>query len=112
VARFVRFAAIMALIGGFADGLVFFLYPWLLNELQVEIADAILTVPLLVFEIVPVVIVVFAVLRRQYLDPARWFVAAFAFLSAMIYAVSNVAVQGVRYTHWTLATRLNQPLFF
>jgi hypothetical protein len=110
--RFVRFAAISALLGGIADGLVFLLYPSLLNDLQVEIADAILTVPLLVFEIVPVVIVVFAVLRRRHLDPARWFVAAFAFLSAMIYAVSNVAIQGVRYTHWTLAARLNQPLFF
>ena len=110
--RFVRLAAISALLGGAADGLVFFLYPSLLNDLQVEIADAILTVPLLVFEIVPVVIVVFAVLRRQHLDPARWFVAGFAFLSAMIYAVSNIAIQGVRYTHWTLATRLNRPLFF
>jgi phosphoserine phosphatase RsbU/P len=112
LARFVRFAAIAALAGGIADGLVFFFYPWLLNDLQLEIADAILTVPLLVFEIVPVVIVVFAVLRRRHLDPARWFVAGFAFLSAMIYAVSNVAIQGVRYTHWTLITRLNQPLFF
>jgi hypothetical protein len=112
VARFVRFAAITALVGGIADGLVFFFYPWLLNDLQVQIADAILTVPLLVFEIVPVVIVVFAVLRRKHLDPARWFVAAFAFLSAMIYAVGNLSVQGVRYTHWTLAARLNRPLFF
>jgi Stage II sporulation protein E (SpoIIE) len=110
--RFVRFAAIGALLGGIADGLVFFLYPSVLSDLQVEIADAVLTVPLLVFEIVPVVIVVFAVARRQHLDPARWFVAAFAFLSAMIYAVSNIAIQGVRYTHWTLATLLNQPLFF
>jgi phosphoserine phosphatase RsbU/P len=110
--RFVRFAAICALLGGIADGLVFFLYPSVLSDLQVEIADAVLTLPLLVFEIVPVVIVVFAVVRRQHLDPARWFVAAFAFLSAMIYAVSNIAIQGVRYTHWTLALRLNQPLFF
>jgi Stage II sporulation protein E (SpoIIE) len=110
--RFVRFAAMTALLGGIADGLVFFLYPSLLNDLQLQIADAILTLPLLVFEIVPLVIVVFAVLRRQHLYPARWFVAAFAFLSAMIYAVSNIAVQGVRYSHWTLAARLEQPLFF
>jgi hypothetical protein len=110
--RFVRFAAMTAMLGGVADGLVFFLYPSLFNDLQVQIADAILTLPLLVFEIVPLVIVVFAVLRRQHLDPARWFVAAFAFLSAMIYAVSNIAVQGVRYSHWTLAARLEQPLFF
>jgi hypothetical protein len=110
--RFVRFAAMTAMLGGIADGLVFFLYPSLLNDLQLQIADAILTLPLLVFEIVPLVIVVFAVLRRQHLDPARWVVAAFAFLSAMIYAVSNIAVQGVRYSHWTLAARLEQPLFF
>ena len=47
----------------------------------------------------------------MHLDPARWFVAAFAFLSAMIYAVTNLAVQGVRFTHWTLATSLSAPLF-
>lgn len=111
LAHFVRFAAITALIGGIADGLIFFFYPWLLNDLQVQIADAILTVPLIAFEIVPVVIVVFAVLRRQHLDPARWFVAAFAFLSAMIYAITNLTIQGDRYTHWTVAQRLSAPLF-
>jgi hypothetical protein len=110
--RFVRFAAITAVLGGIADGLIFFFYPSLLNDVQVEIGDAILTIPLLVFEIVPVILVVFAVLRRQHLDPARWFVAGLAFLSAMIYATGNVAVQGVRYTHWTLGVRLNAPLFF
>jgi hypothetical protein len=112
LATFVRFAAITALVGGIVDGLIFFLYPWFLNDLQAQIADAIFTVPLIAFEIVPVVIVVFAVLRRQHLDPARWFVAAFAFLSAMIYAITNFTIQGDRFTHWTVAQRLSAPLFF
>jgi hypothetical protein len=112
LARFVRFAAITALLFGIADGLTFLLYPWLLNGNQVQVGDAILTIPLLVFEIIPVIIVVFAVLRRQRLDPARWFVAGFAFLSSMIYAVTNIFQQGVRYTHWTLTERIGAPLFF
>jgi hypothetical protein len=112
LAKFVRFAAITALVGGIGDGLLFFLYPWFLKDLQIQIADAILTAPLIAFEIVPVVIVVFAVLRRQHLEPARWFVAAFAFLSAMIYATTNLTIQGDRYTHWTVAQRLSAPLFF
>jgi Stage II sporulation protein E (SpoIIE) len=109
--RFVRLAAIVALLGGIADGALFFGYPRFLNDRQAQIGDAILTLPLLVFEIVPVVLVVFAVLRRQRLDPARWVVAGFAFLSAMIYATTNMAIQGVRFTHWTLASRLGAPLF-
>ena len=108
--RFTRSFALMALVCGVLDGITGFSWTHL-SDSQFEIADAILTFPLLVAEIVPVILVVFAVLRRKQLDTARWVVAAFAFLSAMIYAVTNIAVQGVRFTHWTLADRLSAPLF-
>jgi hypothetical protein len=109
--RFTRLFAIIAIFSGFCDGALFLVYPSLLSGLQFQITDAVLTVPLLVFEVVPVVLVVFAVLRRQRLDSSRWFVAGFAFLGAMIYATTNIAIQGVRFTHWTLAKDLSAPLF-
>ena len=49
---------------------------------------------LLVAEIVPLILVFFAVLRRQRLDSSRWFVAHSPFYSAMIYAVTNIADAG------------------
>ena len=109
--RFTRIAALVALCGGVCDGLLFLFYPSVLSDRQFQIGDAVLTFPLLVAEVVPLILVFFAVLRRQRLDSSRWFVAAFAFLSAMIYAVTNLAVQGVRFTHWTLAANLSAPLF-
>ena len=112
VFRFTRNFALLALIFGFIDGLVSFLYPSPLTVRQFEIADAVATVPLLAAEVVPVILVLVAFIRRQRLDSARWAVAGFAFLSAMIYAVTNIAVQGVRFTHWTLAQTVGAPVFF
>jgi hypothetical protein len=111
VVRFTRITAIVVLIGGVCDGVTGVLYPSVLGDLQFQVADAVLTVPLIVAEIVPVILVIFAVLRRQRLDSARWTVAAFAFLSAMVYAVTNIAIQGVRFTHWTVAATVSAPLF-
>ena len=44
---------------------------------------------------------------RHKLDSARWAVATLAVLNAALYAVSNIAGQGLRYTHWTLADKLS-----
>jgi hypothetical protein len=109
--RFTRIAALIALCGGFCDGMLFLFYPSVLSDRGFQITDAVFTLPLLVAEIVPLILVFFAVLRRQRLDSSRWFVAAFAFLSAMIYAVTNIAIQGSRFTHLTLAANLSAPQF-
>jgi Stage II sporulation protein E (SpoIIE) len=111
VFRFTRAFAIVALLFGLIDGVVGFLCPWPLNVRQWEIADAAATVPLLAAEIIPVSLVLVALIRRQKLDSVRWVVAAFAFLSAMIYSVTNISVQGVRFTHWTLSDKISAPLF-
>jgi len=108
--RFARIAAITALIGGVCDGITGYLYPSILTGPQFQIVDAAFTTPLLLAEIVPVILVIWAFIRRKRLDSARWVVAIFAFLSAMIYAVTNISVQGVRFTHWTLSARLGAPL--
>jgi Stage II sporulation protein E (SpoIIE) len=111
VFRFTRAFAIFALVFGVVDGMVGFLYPSLLNIRQFEIVDVAATAPLIAAEVIPVILVMIALVRRQRLDSVRWVVAAFAFLSAMIYAVSNISAQGVRFTHWTLAPTINAPIF-
>jgi len=55
--------------------------------------------------------VVFAVFTRKRLDSARWLVATLTFLSATVYWISNLAAQGERFTHWTLADRIGASLF-
>jgi len=109
--RFTRIAALFSFIPGSLDGVLFFFYPSVLSAIQFQISDAILTFFILPFEVVPAVLVAYAVVKRKRLDSARWVVAIIAFLNAMIYWVQNVVVQGVRFTHWTLADRMSGPLY-
>jgi hypothetical protein len=111
LARFIRIAAIVCLTGGTLDGLLFFLYPNVLGIIAYQITDAVFTALILPWEVVPAILVTYAVLHRQRLDSARWVVASIAFLNAMVYWVQNVTIQGVRFTHWTLAERMNSPMF-
>jgi hypothetical protein len=75
-----------------------------------QIADAFLTGIYVLDAFLPVVLVAIAVLRPQRRDLARWLVAIFAFLSGMIQAADGVLPQGRRFTHWTLANRIDAPL--
>jgi serine phosphatase RsbU (regulator of sigma subunit) len=61
--------------------------------------------------LVPILLVIYAIRQRQRLDSARWLVAIFALLSGTWYSLGNIVDQGVRFTHWTLGTRMHQPLF-
>lgn len=78
---------------------------------QMQLADAWLTCMFTPLEVLPIVLVIAAIVRRKRLDPARWLVAAAAFITEMIFVVRNAASQFVRVTHWTLADKLNLPLF-
>lgn len=105
-----RILAWLYLVNSFADGLVGFPdlgNPALVSKLQ--IADAVLTVPFVLFELYPVVLVVLAVRKR--LDVARWAVAIFAFVAEMVTVSFTVLAQGSRFTHWTIADTINAPLF-
>ena len=108
--RFLRIAAWVILIGGFLDGALFLLLRWMSVRLF-TVLDAVLAVIIFSFEIVPVVLVGIAFLRGKRLGPARWLVAFFALVAALWYSVSNLAIQGVRVTHWTLGDRMAAPLF-
>lgn len=78
---------------------------------QLQVADAILTVIFTPLETLPIVLAVIAIWQRKKLDSARWLVAISAFITEMIFVMRNAATQFVRFTHWTLAGKLNEPLF-
>lgn len=107
----VRKAALISVLAGLLDGLLVFLYPWLLGALTMEWLDALFMPAIIFFEAMPVIIVAYAFLRGKPLDSSRWVVAAVAFCNAMIYCVANVTSQGVRFTHWTVADQMREPLF-
>jgi hypothetical protein len=106
-----RKAALISIVASAVDGLVIFLYPTPLGSTQMQIVDAAVTPAIVFFELLPLILVVYAFLSRKKLDSARWVVAAMAFANGMAYFIQNVTAQGVRFTHWTLAGRMIRPLF-
>ncbi|HZB88092.1 MAG TPA: PP2C family protein-serine/threonine phosphatase, partial [Terracidiphilus sp.] len=103
--RWVRIVAVGSTIAGALDGALGFFYP-ALGVAHFQITDAVLTFFILPGEAIPILLVLYAIVRRQHLDSARWLVAGFALISGTFYAVSNIAAQGVRFTHWTLAANM------
>jgi hypothetical protein len=109
--RWTRIAAYISLAAGFLDGAMGFLYLSPLSERAFQIADAFLTFFILPSEVIPAVMVVYAIVRRRKLDSARWTVAIVATVNALFYSIQNISVQGVRFTHWTFANKMTTPLF-
>jgi hypothetical protein len=109
--RYTRLAAIIGITAATIDGCLSFLYPDFISAVQMQIADAVTTFPAVAFETIPVVLVACAIYSRRRLDSTRWLVAILAFLNSSVYAVENISVQGVRYTHWTLGDKIEGPLF-
>jgi len=110
VARTLRILAVVGMVAGLLDSALYFLYPSLIGARAFEIADAALTCFYLPQQILPVLLVVITMVRRQRLDSARWIVAVFAFLNSAYYSLGNVVSQGSRFTHWTLINTLDAPI--
>ena len=106
IVRWVRVVAVASMIAGTCDGALGFIYGMVPGK-SFQLADAVLTACILPGEAIPVLLATYAVVKRKRLDPGRWLVAGFAIFSGTFYAVSNVAAQGVRFTHWTLAAQMN-----
>ncbi len=109
--RSIRIVSVVGIVAATADGALAFLYPDAINAATMQIADAILTVPALLFESIPVILVSVAIVKRNRLDSARWLVAILASLNALVYWITNITIQGVRYTHWTIADKIGATLF-
>jgi hypothetical protein len=109
--RLVRRIAIVSLSVSILDGLLSLLdasvgWFWL-----VQIADAVLTGIYFITAAVPLALVALAVKQRRQLDLARRLLVIAAFLWGMIQVVQGLAPQGSRFTHWTLADKLREPIF-
>jgi Stage II sporulation protein E (SpoIIE) len=76
-----------------------------------QIADAVLTVPFTVIEIWPLVLIAFAIKSKKRLGTPTWLVVVFALLSQMMTVIKAGAAQGERFTHWTISSTLDKPLF-
>ena len=73
------------------------------------LADVGITIPAILLELWGLVLVLSALRKR--LDAARWMLAISALLADLIQAVQDVGGLGVRWTHWTFASKLEVPLF-
>jgi len=71
-------------------------------------ADVGLTIPCLVLEAYPFVLIGLAF--RKQLDPARWMVAIFAALSDLYTSADSISGLGERWTHWTIDNAIRAPL--
>ena len=111
--RMVRILAWMELAAFTLDGiLVLFIATLPLSWATLtQWTDGFLTAVFTVLQVVPLVLVIYAMLRRRKLSPERWLVAICAFISDFIPALRSALEQGRRYTHWTLGARIATPLF-
>jgi hypothetical protein len=110
IARLTRIFAAVSLIESSLDGALQ-LFDWssgLHNTLYFAL-DAVFTLPQVFLEAFPLVLLGFALRKR--LSFANRLLAVSASLASLITEADVFANQGVRYTHWTFASKLNQPLF-
>jgi hypothetical protein len=108
--RWARVLAVVSLVSATLDNLLFTLMWSNTHVAAFQILDAVFTAGFSVVQLFPFVIIGYA-LRRRRLDPSRWFVAAAAFVVEMYDVVQHTALQGRRFTHWTLASAMDDSLF-
>jgi hypothetical protein len=73
--------------------------------------DGIFTAIFTTLQVVPLLLVIYAVSRGQKLSAERWLVAICAFISDAIPTLRSALAQGSRFTHWTFGDKINAPLF-
>jgi diguanylate cyclase len=78
---------------------------------RAQVADGASAVIFTLLEAFPLVLVGVAFSRRKRFDSARWTVAILAFLGDMIVVVRNAVKQGRQFTNWSIASKIDAPLF-
>ena len=107
--RWAKILAAVSLTGSFLDGcLTYAPTNWISPQTSAWI-DGILTVIIEPCELYLLVLVAYGF--RQKLDSARWVLALSASLSQLLAVIVATALQGQRFTHWTLSQHLSSPLF-
>lgn len=116
IARLTRILACICLINASLDGMLVAIN-WMPEWTRLsQAADAASTTLYMLLEAFPLVLVSYAVLVRKRTDHEklnidRWLVASLAFFNEMIVVVRNVAKQGEQFTNWSLASKIDSPLF-
>jgi hypothetical protein len=106
--RWTWIVASVSMSSAILDGLLTVLFDWSGPHVAaIQIADAAFTVPFMLTQFFPLVLILFALRQRAGL--ATWLVAATASWAELVNALRNLTLEGERYTHWTLADRLGQP---
>jgi Stage II sporulation protein E (SpoIIE) len=112
IARLLRTAVMISLITIGLDALLLVLFPHWIGARTFKVADALLTCVYLPTGLAVLLPVGAAFFQRKRLDSARWIVAIFAFLNTTYFFIESVAWQGSRFTHWTIAQRMETPFFY
>ncbi len=107
--RLTKVLAWIAIASGSLDGLLSAFDPSASTHRFVQGADFVFTVITTLIQTFPLLLIPFAFRKR--LGAARWLVAGFAFLAQLIFELRVAAAQGERFTHWTLARTIGQPVF-
>jgi diguanylate cyclase (GGDEF)-like protein len=76
-----------------------------------QVSDAVLTIFAFLFEVFPLVLVGYALFQRKQFDSAGWLVAILAFLDEMLLVFSYTVKQGRQFTGWSIADKIDSPLF-
>jgi diguanylate cyclase (GGDEF)-like protein len=77
-----------------------------------KLCDTALTIFALPFPAFALVLVGYALARRKQFDSARWLVAILAVFDEMLMLFDYTVKQGRQFTGWTLAEKIDAPLFF
>jgi hypothetical protein len=112
LSRWTRILAGISIFCGVADG-VLLLLDWSGPQVtMLQIADALLTLPTMLIEAYPLVLIGFAIGKR--LDAARWLMAILGALTQLTLGFQNFTGQGQRFTHWTISRKASvlSPLEF
>jgi hypothetical protein len=108
--RITRFLVVLSLSSYFLDAFNAF-GTATSHPLPFQIADGVLTTIVTLLEAFPIVLVLYAVLRRSGLDSARWLVAILVLVTNGWGELGTALRQFRRFTHWTLGVRMEVTLF-
>ena len=109
--RLTRVFSILSLLANTLDGLIFLFWWTSLQQAKFQTADAVLTGIYIVTAALPLVLVGYTFTRPVRQDTPSQLFAILAFLFGMLQVFENIAPQGSRFTHWTLADQIGAPLF-
>jgi serine phosphatase RsbU (regulator of sigma subunit) len=107
--RWTRIFAWISILAAVADAILFYL-PWSSYHVSAfQVLDAIFTFVFSLIAIYPLIFIPIALRRRP--DTSRLLVGLAAFLSEMYDAVQHAAMEGQRFTHWTVGDAMLSPVF-